>query len=292
MTTINVSFSQSKIINLWDKIPNNKPTDEQEVTTITNIKRIGLVKEPTLEIFLPSNKKISDKAVIICPGGGYSILSYDWEGTDIAKWFNSKGIAAFVLKSRLPKSKSLITPYEAPLQDAQKAIRLVRFNAEKWGIHPDKIGIMGFSAGGHLASTLGTQYNSPNKFKEKPIDTISAKPNFMMLIYPVITMLDDYTHKGSQNNLLGKNAQQSLKTKYSNELNVTKNTAPTFLVHSSNDKAVPVENSLQFYKALNDHNVKAELHIYPTGGHGYSFAIGKGNLSTWSDRLYDWLQNL
>lgn len=289
---MNVSFSQSKIINLWDNIPNSKPTKEQEVYTFNGVKRIALVKEPTLEVFLPSKKGLTDKAVIICPGGGYRILSYDWEGTDIAKWFNSKGIAAFVLKSRLPTSKSLIVRHEAPLQDAQRAIRLVRNNAKEWGINPNKIGIMGFSAGGHLAASLGTQFHKPNNFNEDSLDTISAKPNFMMLIYPVISMQDKYTHKGSQNNLLGKNATETLKTKYSNELQVTQKTPPTFLVHSADDKAVPVANSLEFFKALNNNGVKAEIHIYPTGGHGYSLAIGKGRLATWPDRMYDWLQDL
>lgn len=272
---VNQNFAQKKIINLWDVIPNSAPTEENEVTTIEGIKRIALVKEPTLEIFSPAKQNISEKSVIICPGGGYRTLSYDWEGTDVAKWLNNKGITAFVLKYRLPKSKSLITPYEAPLQDAQRAIRYVRFNAKKWKIHPDKIGIMGFSAGGHLAANLGTLYDSPNNFKEQPLDTISAKPNFMMLIYPVISMKDKYTHKDSQNNLLGKDASETLKIKFSNELNVTKNTPPTFLVHSSDDKAVPVENSLQFYKALNDKSVKAEMHIYPYGKHGYSLATTK-----------------
>ncbi len=289
---MNNGFSQSKIINLWETIPNSQPTKEEEKTTIDGIKRIALVKKPTLEVFLPSHKKTSDKAVIICPGGGYRILSYDWEGTDIAKWLNSKGITAFVLKSRLPTSKSLIVPHEAPLQDAQRAIRLVRNNAKKWGIHPDKIGIMGFSAGGHLAASLGTQFDKPNNFKEQALDTISAKPNFMMLIYPVISMQDSLTHKGSQDNLLGKNASDQLKNKYSNELQVTKDTPPTFLVHSADDRAVPVANSLEFYKALHKKGIEAEMHIYPKGGHGYSFAINKGRLATWPDRLYDWLQSL
>ena len=171
-------------------------------------------------------------------------------------------------------------------------MRWVRHHAEKYNVNPNKIGVMGFSAGGHLASTLGTQYNTPNKFKETDIDTISARPDFTILIYPVVTMMDDYTHKGSQNNLLGKNANDALKIKYSNELHVTEHTPPTFMVHSGDDKAVPVENSLQLYKALNDKGVKSEIHVYPHGGHGYSLALGKGHLQTWPDRLFDWLQSL
>ncbi|MEC3905638.1 alpha/beta hydrolase [Tamlana sp. 2201CG12-4] len=285
--------AQNKIIELWGgNVPNSQETTENEVVEKTNITRISLVKTPTLEIFIPAKQSATGKAVIICPGGGYRILSYDWEGTDVAKWFNSKGIAAFVLKSRLPLSKSVIVSNEAPLQDAQRAIRWVRHHAQKYNIDPNQVGVMGFSAGGHLASTLGVQFDTPNNFKEHPLDTISARPDFTVLVYPVVTMKDDFTHKGSQNNLLGKEASDSLKIKYSNELHVTANTPPTFMVHSGDDKAVPVENSLQLYKALKDKGVKSEIHIYPYGGHGYGLAIGKGYLQTWTDRLYDWLKAL
>lgn len=291
---ISNSFAQIEIVNIWDdKIPNHQETTEEEIIEETKITRIFLVNEPTLEIYLPSKRNTSGKAVIICPGGGYHYLAYDWEGIEIAKWFNTKGISAFVLKSRLPLSKSLVVPHKAPLQDAQRAMRWVRFNAEKFNINPNEIGVIGFSAGGHLASTLGTQFDAPNTFKEQPLDTISARPNFMALVYPVVTMQDDYTHKGSQQNLLGKNASDDLKTRYSNELHVTKNTPPTFLVHSTDDKTVPVENSLNFYKALKNNDVKAEMHIYPYGGHGFAMAIGgKGYLQTWTDRLEDWLLSL
>lgn len=285
-------LAQNKVINLWDVIPNSQETTEEENVKDGDITRVYLVKEPTLEIYLPAKRNAIDKAVLICPGGGYHFLSYDWEGTDIAKWFNSKGIVAFILKYRLPQSKSLIVPHEAPLQDAQRAMRWIRFNADEYGVNPNKIGVIGFSAGGHLASTLGTQFNAPNTFKEQPLDTISARPDFMALIYPVVTMKDDYTHQGSQINLLGKDASDDLKTKYSNELQVTENTPQTFIVHSGDDKAVPVENSLQFYKALKDKDIQAELHVYPYGGHGYSLAIGQGRLQTWVDRLEDWLESL
>lgn len=287
------SYSQNKVFKIWDDIiPNSEGTSETEITEITEKTRISLVKEPTLEVFLPTKQNATGKAVIICPGGGYRVLCYDWEGTDIAKWFNSKGIAAFVLKSRLPLSKSLIVPHEAPLQDAQRAIRWVRHHAEEFNVNSNQIGVMGFSAGGHLASTLGVQFDTPNNFKTQPMDTISARPDFTILIYPVVTMKDDYTHKGSQNNLLGKHASEALKIKYSNELHVTENTSPTFMVHSGDDNAVPVDNSLQLYKALNDRGVNAEMHIYPYGGHGFGLALGSGPLETWPDRLYDWLQSL
>jgi acetyl esterase/lipase len=287
------TFAQIEIVNLWDgNIPNSQETTEEEIIEETEITRLSLVNNPTLEIYLPSKRNATGKGVIVCPGGGYRHLAYDWEGTDIAKWFNSKGIAAFVLKSRLPLSKSIIVPHEAPLQDAQRAMRWVRHHAAQYNVNPNQIGIMGFSAGGHLASTLGTQFNTPNNFKETAIDTISARPDFMILLYPVVTMKEDYTHKGSQLNLLGKNPSEALINQYSNELQVTENTPPTFMVHSQDDQAVPVENSLNLYKALKDKGVEAEMHVYPHGGHGYGLALGQGHLQSWSDRLYDWLQSL
>ena len=292
LVTLNF-FAQQDILPLWTgEIPNSQKSDDKEFILEEGVKRIGLVQTPTLEVYLPTKQHATGRSVIICPGGGYKHLAYDWEGTDIAKWFNSKGIAAFVLKYRLPNSKSINVSYEAPLQDAQRAIRLLRAQPEKWGIDPHKIGIMGFSAGGHLASTLGTQFNKPNHFKETALDTISARPDFMMLIYPVITMKSDYTHNGSRKNLLGDNPTDALLEQYSSELQVTTQTPPTFIVHSTDDKSVPVENSLSFYKALKDNGISVEMHIYPLGGHGYSLALKKGYLQTWPNRMYDWLQGL
>ena len=284
------SLAQNNIIYLWGtEIPNSQKSSEDEVVEKEDVVRISFVQKPTLEVYLPTKRHATGQAVIICPGGGYRYLAYDWEGTDIAKWFNSKGITAFVLKYRLPNSKSIKVSHEAPLQDAQRAVRLVRSQSDKWGIDPNKIGIMGFSAGGHLASTLGTQFDKPNNFKESSIDTISARPDFMVLIYPVVTMQSNYTHNGSKLNLLGKNPANELLNQYSNELQVTENTPPTFIVHSQDDKSVPVENSLNLYKALKDKSVKTEMHLYPEGGHGFSLALNKGHLQTWTDRLYDWL---
>ena len=287
------TFAQYDIIPLWNgDIPNSQKSDEQELVESTDSKRIYTVQTPTLEVYLPTKRNATGQAVIICPGGGYHYLTYDFEGTDIAKWFNSKGITAFVLKYRLPGSKSIKVSYQAPLQDAQRAIRIVRSQAKKWHVNPNKIGVIGFSAGGHLASTLGTQFDKPNTFKETAIDTISARPDFMALIYPVVTMKMDYTHKGSRTNLLGDNPSEDLVNKYSNELQVTKNTPPTFIVHAEDDNSVPVENSLQLYKALKDKGIKTEMHLYPYGGHGFGSALGKGRLEKWPDRLYDWLQSL
>lgn len=294
LLTINFCFSQEEVLPLWpDEIPNHKKSNETETHKNETILWIENVQEPNLKVYLPTKQSATGKAVVICPGGGYHGLAYDWEGTDIAKWLNSKGIAAFVLKYRLPRSSSVIEGHKAPLQDVKRAMRLVRHHAGKWNISTDQVGIMGFSAGGHLASTLGTHYEAEEDFlKTESINTLSARPDFMILIYPVITMKHPYAAQGSRNNLLGNDPDDQLLEYYSNELHVTKDTPPTFLVHSTDDEGVPVQNSILFYQALQKEGVYSEMHIYPEGGHGYSLAIGKGYLQTWPDRLYDWLQNL
>ena len=285
------AFSQGTVVPLWpDGIPNSKKTDVTETHRTENFLWIEQVQAPTLQVFLPATGHATGRGVVICPGGGYAGLAYDWEGIDIAKWFNSKGIAAFVLKYRLPISESVVIPNEAPLQDAKRAIRMVRANAQKWNINPENIGVMGFSAGGHLASTLGTHFNSEDHFEKDETDTLSARPDFMILVYPVITMKENYTHQGSRDNLLGENPDEEIVEYYSNETQVTEDTPPTFLIHATDDGAVPVENSLLFYQALKEAGHQPEMHIYPEGGHGFALAIGKGHLQGWTDRLYDWLR--
>ena len=288
-----VGFGQT-ILPLWpDGVPNQNPSEEVENKMYRDILRISNVQNPTLEVFLPSKKTATGQAVVICPGGGYSILAYDWEGIDIAKWYNAQGIAAVVLKYRLPKSSTLIKPEIAPLQDAQKAIRLVRHHAKKWNIDPGQVGVMGFSAGGHLASTLGTHYDENVLGDSKdPIDSLSARPDFMVLIYPVITFDKKHYHGGSKNNLIGKNASQKLIDYYSNDLQVSSQTPKTFLLHATDDKAVPVANSLLFYQALERNGVAVEMHIYPEGGHGFGLGIGRGHLQQWPDRLKQWLNHI
>jgi acetyl esterase/lipase len=228
--------------------------------------------------------------VVICPGGGYGILAYDWEGSDIARWLNSQGIAAFVLKYRLPGSKSNIVPHKSPLMDAQRALRMVRFHAEQWNIDPGKIGIMGFSAGGHLASTLSTHYDRGDPSSTDPMEQVSCRPDFSILVYPVISFSDPFTHSGSRRNLLGENPDPELVKDFSNELQVTEDTPPAILIHSEDDKTVPVENSLLYFKALRANGITSELHIYPYGGHGFSLAIGQGHLETWPDRVIQWIK--
>jgi len=281
-----------KVIPLWSgEIPNQRTTDEKEILEGEDLQWIRNVQIPTLEIYLPTKRQATGRAVIICPGGGYLGLAYDWEGVDIAKWCNTKGIAAFVLKYRLPSSKSLVVPHQAPLMDAQRAVRMVRKYADNWGVDQNNIGIMGFSAGGHLASTLATQYDTEQKDYDE-LDAISARPDFAILVYPVITMADEYTHMGSRTNLIGATPSDAMKAHYSNELQVDKNTPPTFLIHSSDDGTVPVMNSILFYQALQKNNIYSEMHIYPEGGHGYSLALGKKYLDTWTERLSDWLRYL
>jgi len=291
MLIVNIATCQEEIPLGTNDIPNQNGSEEKEIVENNDIKWIKNVQQPSIEVYLPSKRQSNKKAVIICPGGGYSGLAYDWEGLDVAKWFNSNGIAAFVLKYRLPGSKSIIEPHKAPLMDAKRAIRLVRSNAHQWNIDPEKIGIMGYSAGGHLASTLATHYNSQDDNYDD-LSEISARPDFTILIYPVITMKEPYTHQGSRNNLIGKDASDKIKNMYSNELHIDENTPATFLVHSSDDEAVHVMNSILFYQGLQKNDISCEMHIYPMGGHGYSFAIGTKHLQTWPDRLSDWLNSL
>ena len=285
--------SQETTLPLWPegKVPNQNKTAEKEKRETTDITRISLVQTPDITVYLPSKKAATGQAVIICPGGGYGILAYDWEGTDPAKWLNSKGIAAIVLKYRLPNSKSNITPHLSPLADAKRALRMVRYNAPKWNIRKDAIGVMGFSAGGHLASTLGTHFDAGDPSSADSVERVSSRPDFMILVYPVISMSKPVMHTGSRNNLIGDKPSEELARLYSNELQVTGETPPTILVHATDDKAVPVENSLLMYGALKEKNVPAEMHIYPKGGHGFGLGIGKGPVETWTDRCIEWLRN-
>lgn len=285
-------LAQSKTILLWDKVPNQSESDEKEVINKNDIIRISNVQNPSIEVFLTKNKTKSNKMVILLPGGGYGNLSYDYEGTDFAEWLNSKGINAAVLKYRLPNSKTIKKSYLAPLQDAQRAIKLVRSYANEWEIDTNKIGVIGFSAGGHLASTLGTHFQHEVYRKTDSIDNLSAKPNFMGLIYPVISMKEGVTHNGSKLNLLGKNPSEEMIKLFSNELQITTNTPPTFLLHATDDPAVPVENSLLFYKALKEHKIPVELHIYALGGHGFAFGKDFSGLENWTELFYKWLMDL
>jgi acetyl esterase/lipase len=280
--------AQSDSILLWPEGPPlSKPNELVEKTWTTNVMRVKDVTEPKLYTFLPPAGQRNGSSVVICPGGGYRILAIDHEGYAIARWFNKRGITAFVLKYRLPNEEAMDEKAIVPLLDAQQAIRLVRQNAEEWGLDPFKIGIMGFSAGGHLASTVGTHFQKPVGSVE---DTTSVRPDFMILGYPVVSMLETTTHGGSRKALLGSDPPLDLVRRFSNELQVTSETPPTFIVHSTDDQAVPVENSLRLYQALVEHSVPSEMHLYESGGHGYGMAEAEEALSSWMNRLSGWLK--
>jgi acetyl esterase/lipase len=285
------SMAQTETLNLWPegKIPNFKANsiEEKSVTDASGILRISGVTVPSMTAFIAPKEKATGAAVMICPGGGYGILAASHEGSDFARWFNERGISAFVLKYRLPDEKGMTHQHEVPLMDAMQAMKMVRQNAGKWNIDVNKIGVMGFSAGGHLAATLSTHYNLGEKASEE------AKPNFSILLYPVVSFMPEIAHGGSRDKLLGPDKSDELVRYYSNELQVSTKTPPAFLVHAEDDGAVPVENSIQYYLALKKFKTPAEMHLYPTGGHGYGFrTAGKGSLVNWPAAMEGWLKSM
>jgi acetyl esterase/lipase len=286
----NLVKSQTETIKLW---PNNAPG-----TPINS----GLahkefhddrfwtynVTEASIDVYLPAKDRNSGTAIIICPGGGYGFLAMGHEGKDVAKWLNDNGITGIVLKYRLPNDTIMENKSIGPLQDAQEAMRLTRRNAKIWDINPNKIGIMGFSAGGHLASTLSTQYNE----KVYNSDTTSARPDFSILVYPVISMKTGITHGGSRTNLLGNSPSSELINKFSNETQVNASTPPAFLVHALDDGLVPCENSIDYAMALRKNNIPVELHLYQQGGHGFGLALASKNTEHyWPDGCIAWLKS-
>lgn len=252
-----------------------------------NKPRMSKVTAPTLEVRLAPKDKANGTAVVICPGGGYAFLAYDHEGVQVADWFNARGISAFVLKYRLPSDAIMKDKSVGPLQDVQEAIRTVRRRAAEWGINPARIGVMGFSAGGHLAATASTLFDDA----VYPSDGTSARPDFSILVYPVISMQAGLTHGGSRQNLLGSDPAPERVDHFSNERQVKANTPPAFLIHAEDDKTVPVENSLQYFAAMKQHGVPAELHIYPEGGHGFGLGQMPGKPAQWPDALAAWLKS-
>jgi acetyl esterase/lipase len=243
--------------------------------------------KPSLTIYLPPQNKATGAAVVICPGGGYGHLAMDHEGHQVAQWLNSLGVAGFILKYR---HRGTGYGHPAPLQDAQRAIRMVRSRAKEWSVRPDRIGIMGFSAGGHLASTAGTHFDKGKPDAADPVDRASCRPDFMVLVYPVISFTEPFTHVGSRKNLLGENPDPKLVESLSNEKQVTAETPPTFLVHTNEDPGVPAENSVAFYLALRRAKVPAEMHIYAKGPHGFGLGKKGEPMATWPDRCVDWMR--
>jgi len=287
------AFGQDFVLQLYD--PSTLPPGSaavQEKTEKTDITRISNVRVPSIAVYLPSKRLATGQAVVICPGGGYQILAYDLEGTDIARYLNSLGVAAVVLKYRLPVSCGCPEPWHAPLDDARRAMRIVRHNAGTWNIDAGKIGIMGFSAGGHLASSLGTHFDRGNQTAQDPVERESCRPDFMILMYPVISFVDPSTHAGSREALLGKNPDTALMTSFSSELQVRPDTPPTFLVHASDDQTVPVRNSLLMYDALHSRGIPVEMHILTEGGHGFGLGLGNPHVNSWTENLRLWLKAL
>ena len=232
------------------------------------------IEQPSLRVFLPAPELATGRAVVACPGGGYSHLAFEHEGCDWAPYFNKQGIALIVLKYRMPNGDRTL-----PISDAEAAMKLVRDSADVWNLNPNDIGIMGSSAGGHLASTIATH--------AKP----ELRPNFQILFYPVITMDKSYTHRGSHDNLLGKDASAELELEYSNEKQVTPNTPQAFIVLSSDDSAVVPANGVCYYLALQKQGVPASMHIYPTGGHGWGFHDSFVYKRQWTEELEKWLRD-
>ena len=243
--------------------------------------------KPSLSIYLPPPGTSNGTAVVVCPGGGYGGLAVLHEGRQVGYWFSSFGVTAFVLKYRVaPRYR-----HPAPLTDAQRALRWVRSHAAEFGVAPDRIGIMGFSAGGHLTSSAGTHFDKGNPSSADPIERASCRPDFLILCYPVISFTSEFTHRGSLRNLLGDNPDPKLVESLSSEKQVTADTPPAFLFHTSSDTGVPPQNSVLFYLALHEKGVPAEMHIYESGPHGVGLAPFEPALSTWPDRLKDWMKH-
>jgi acetyl esterase/lipase len=246
------------------------------------------VDKPKITIYRAAADKATGASVVVCPGGGYGVVAADHEGKQVAEWLNSFGVTAFVLQYRLGPRYH----HPAPLQDAQRALRLVRSKAREFGIDPKRVGILGFSAGGHLTSTAGTHFDAGRASDPDPIEHESSRPDFMVLAYPVISLVAPYTHKGSLENLLGKDPAPTLVQSLSNELQVTKDTPPTFLFHTADDPGVPVENSTVFFAALRKAGVPAEMHIFAKGPHGVGLAPKDPVLATWPSLCAAWMKGL
>lgn len=271
------------------KIPNSKPAPNTESAAYNedSILIVSNVSQPTLGVYLPEPSKATGEAIIVIPGGGYHILAAGHEGVDVAKRFSEMGFAAFVLKYRIPDTTWMVNTETGPMEDAQRAIQIVREHAKKWNVNPHKVGVLGFSAGGHLAATAATHFNRSYIPKKK---NISFRPDFAVLVYPVITFVDTAAHNGSMQNLLGKNPSEEKKKEYSNELQVTPQTPPTYLVHAKDDP-VSVRNTLLFADSLKAKGVLSEVLLYDAGGHGFGM-VNKTSDINWPERVAEWIRKL
>lgn len=280
-------FAQDLKLKLWPQSPPNQntPPGEERYYEVNNTYRYENVSEAELYVYRPEDSINTGAAVVICPGGGYRIESIDHEGNEIAKFLSSKGITGIVLKYRLPYGN-----HEIPITDAQQAIRYVRAKAAEWKIDPKKVGIAGASAGGHLAATAGTHYTAGDSLSTDEFAKFGSRPDFMLLLYPVISLDSQIGHSGTRQNLLGSNAPAELVEEYSNELHVDANTPPTFFALADDDRVVVPANSVSFYAELKKNNVPAEMHIFAKGGHG--FGIRKAGIPTdlWPELFVEWMK--
>ena len=293
IASVTISAQSKEVIELWNgKVPGSiKSTNYKQIVDSTYYIKLRNISKPIIEVYPAAANNNSGTAVVVCPGGGYYGVSFISEGIEVAKWLNQMGITAVVLHYRLPNDAIMKDKSIAPLQDGQEAIRIVRRNATKWGVDPNKIGIMGFSAGGHLASTVSTHFDE-NVYK--PIDATSARPDFSLLIYPVISMDSTITHPGSRENLLGKHPLPEMVKHFSNALQVTAQTPPAFIIHSMDDGVVPVGNSIDYALAMKKNNILCELHLYERGGHGFGLGLeswrSNSTESTWTQACRKWLE--
>ncbi|MEI9806844.1 MAG: alpha/beta hydrolase [Bacteroidota bacterium] len=279
--------SSQEFIPLWPE--GKKPNfNGKKITDSLFNERIWRVGTPGMYAFVVPKAENKGTAVLICPGGGYERLSHLYNGFNLAKWYNSIGVNAFVLIYRLPHQADLQKKELAPMQDAQRAMRLIRANAAKWNIKTDKVGVMGTSAGGHVASTLGTHAEDVSAIKDS-LDAVSYRPDFMVLLSPVISM-GKYAHPGSKRYFMGADSTREMTEKYSGELQVSSFTPPAFIVHALNDSTVKVQNSLLFYNALIDKKINASIHVFPQGGHGIRLDDNPGSTDLWMNLLEAWLK--
>lgn len=285
------AVAQPQLLKVWpDGVPGavaDPQYTEETIKIETGAERILKIVDPTIAVYLPPQGKANGTAVVVCPGGGYVRLAMDHEGTQIAAWLNDAGITCILLKYRMPSDAVMVDKTIGPLQDVQEAIRITRRHAAAWHLDPHRIGVMGFSAGGHLAASASTRFAE----KVYACDTTSARPDFSILMYPVISMQPGVTHNGSRKNLLGSTPDQQVVDHASNELRVTAETPIAFLVHSTDDAVVPVENSLRYLQALQKNNVAGEMHIFERGGHGYGLATSRATTERgWPPLCIAWLR--
>ncbi len=293
LVSLPILCAEPLIVPLWPDVGTEADAKDEVITERSKTdhadRSIKNVKRPTLTIYSPPADIATGAAVVICPGGGYGALAIDKEGHDIARWLNTLGVTGAILKYRLPKATGNIADIPMPLQDAQRALRLLRARADEWKIDVKRVGIMGFSAGGHLATTAATHFDAGKADAAEATDRASCRPDFMIAVYPVVSMKEGVGHAGSRGSLLGKSASAELIEKYSNELQVTAQTPPGFLVHAKDD-GVKYENSVLFYEALKKAGVAAEIRLYDAGGHGYGLGIHGGEVAQWPLRCAEWLK--